>query len=466
MAGIGFALRKIVRQDSLTSIAQALVFSSLIAAGPWIVSVVALSVIAFVVERQANVEYLNDFRAVITYNFQFCPILVSSLSIISTRYFADLLSRRETGQLSGLIAGGLISIVALTAPVSIVFYFYGVSVPQEMAFAAALNFVILGIVWYLSIFASAIRDYLFVCLAFIVGFALATLLAICAAPIFGAMGMVVGLSIGLLFVAALILGRLLSMFDMHVENPFAFLLGFKLYPELAIGSFLFSAATWADKWVMWLAPEATRSSAGFVFFTGYETSMFLAGLTGIPVLGLFVLTIETGFFERCINYHSAILGHCDLDTIEPLRKDLVTHTLRSLRNYIVVQGFIVALLLFCTPRLFEIFGLKFQDLGMFRFALFGNFCFMLLMFITILLSYFDSRRAVCIVQSLFLILNIVASAYSLQLGRDYYGYGYFIASASSAIVGIAFLAETLRELPYHTFVINNSQTPSLRDPAL
>ncbi len=419
MAGIGFALRKIVRQDSLTSIAEALIFSSLIAAGPWIVSVIALSVVAFIVERQANADYLEDFRAVVTYNFQFCPILVSSLSIISTRYFADLLSRKETGQLSGLIAGGLICTVALTAPVSIAFYFYVVSVPQEMAFAAALNFVILGVVWYVSIFASAIRDYVFVCLAFIAGFSLATLLAICAAPLFGAMGMVIALSIGLLLVAALILGRLLSMFDATVEHPFAFLAGFNLYPELAFGSLLFSAGTWADKWVMWLAPEATQSPAGFLFFNSYETSMFLAGLTGIPVLGLFVLTIETGFFERCISYHSAIIGNCELDTIEPLRKNLVTHTLRSLRNYIVLQGFTVALLLFFTPRLFEMFGLKFYDLGMFRFALFGNFCFMLLMFITILLSYFDARRSVCIVQSLFLIINHAPTNYSLGLGRDY-----------------------------------------------
>lgn len=464
MAGVGFTLRRIVRQDSLGGIAEALVFSSLIAAGPWIVSIIALTAIALVIERQPTAHYLDDFRAIVTYNFQFCPILVSSFAVISTRYFADLLSKKETSGFSGLIVGGLISVFAVTLPCAAWIYFRLVSLPLETAVAATINFISLGIVWYLSIFSSAIRDYLFVCIAFIVGFTLATVLAIYSASTFGTVGMLIGLTLGLLTVAALLLSRLLGMFDAEIIRPFEFLGGFRHYPELAIGSLLFSIGTWVDKWIMWLAPEATHTSTGFVFFTGYETAMFLAGLTGIPVLGLFVLTIETGFFERCISYHSAILGHCQLSAIEPLRKNLVNHTLRSLRNYLVLQGFIVALLIFCAPRLFEIFGLKFQELGMFRFALFGNFCFLLVMFITILLSYFDARRSVCIVQSVFLALNIICTFYSLSLGRAFYGYGFFIASATSAIIGIALLAQTLRELSFHTFIRNNAQTSSRHEP--
>lgn len=269
--------------------------------------------------------------------------------------------------------------------------------------------------------------------------------------------MLISFSLGLFTVAALLLSRLLSMFSTNIKAPFEFLSGFKNYPELAIGSLFFSIAVWVDKWIMWLAPEATHSISGFSYFNAYDTAMFLAGLAGIPVLGLFILTIETGFYEKCLAYHSAILEHCPLETIEPLRKDLVSHTLRSMRSYLVLQGSITALLIFYAPRLFEALSFKFQDLGMFRFALFGNFCLMLIIFVTILLSYFDARRSVCAIQTCFLVLNAFCTYYSLHFGHNYYGYGFFIATAVSAALGIALIAKTLDQLPYHTFILNNKR---------
>jgi uncharacterized membrane protein len=59
---------------------------------------------------------------------------------------------------------------------------------------------------------------------------------------------------------------------------------------------------------MWMAPQREALSIGLISFPDYESSMFLAYRSVVPSLAAFILSIETGFFEkytRCLAISSA-----------------------------------------------------------------------------------------------------------------------------------------------------------------
>ena len=51
MAGIGFELRKLSRQETLSSVVRAGSHAAVIAAGPWLFTIASLAVISVTVER-------------------------------------------------------------------------------------------------------------------------------------------------------------------------------------------------------------------------------------------------------------------------------------------------------------------------------------------------------------------------------------------------------------------------------
>jgi len=89
MAGVGFILRKLSKQDNLIGSFQAYLFSALIATGPWLFTIFSLSMITLFAEKFVSIDVLNEFRRIIVYNFAFSLVITSPVFMIVTRYLAD-----------------------------------------------------------------------------------------------------------------------------------------------------------------------------------------------------------------------------------------------------------------------------------------------------------------------------------------------------------------------------------------
>src|SRR3546814_10356580 len=81
-------------------------------------------------------------------------------------------------------------------------------------------------------------------------------------------------------------------------RSFAFLRYFPRFWQLALFGFAYNLTIWCDKLVLWLAPDAERTAVGLISNPAYDSAMFLANMTTVPVLAIFIIAIETEFFER------------------------------------------------------------------------------------------------------------------------------------------------------------------------
>ncbi|MBV8732395.1 MAG: exopolysaccharide Pel transporter PelG [Acidobacteriia bacterium] len=456
MAGIGFELRKLLDRDDLIGIAEGYGHAALATSGPWLFTIVALSVILLVGGPAAPPEDLAAFRLIVVYNFSLTLVLTAPVAIVLTRYLADSIHAKNVEQAPAALLGGLLLTYAAAAPIGGFLYLWYAQLDRLARIAAFTDFLLIAGIWTVSVFLTALKDYRALTWSFGFGLAIGIVSAILLAGSWGAPGMLMGLNVGLAVTLFSLMARIFAEYPTRAQLPFAFLPYFRKYWELALAALAYNLAVWADKWIMWLAPEHQLLRMGFLSFPDYESATFLAYLSVVPSMAAFTVTIETGFFEKYARFYDDILRHVSYGRIESNHKDLIQSLMEGGRNFVVLAGSISFAGILLAPQIFESLGISFTQLGIFRLSLLGAFFHVGFLFLMVILTYFDLRRMVLAVACLFLGANCLFTLVTLKLGFAWYGYGYFLAALTAFSAAFLALGHFLQRLPYATFVRNNS----------
>ena len=70
MAGIGFQLRKLSRQETISSVVAAAGHAAVIAAGPWLFTIFSLAAITALTEEIVGRQTVSTFRVIVIYAFE------------------------------------------------------------------------------------------------------------------------------------------------------------------------------------------------------------------------------------------------------------------------------------------------------------------------------------------------------------------------------------------------------------
>lgn len=215
-------------------------------------------------------------------------------------------------------------------------------------------------------------------------------------------------------------------------------------------------AAWVDKWIMWFVPEREQLPSGMISYPNYDGAMFLAYLTIVPAMAVFIVNLETRFFEAYQKFYRDIQGHAVLERIHENHRTIVDTLKESARNVTVLQACVAFLAVLTAPQLFQWAGISMFQISMFRIGVLGAFCHVLILFLTIVLSYFDLRRKMLYVSGVFLVTNAVFTYATTKMGFAYYGYGYFLSCLVTLLYAYALTAREVLRLPYLSFVLSNA----------
>ena len=94
MAGIGYVLKKLVKEDTYTGDFKANLYSLVISSGPWLFAVICIAGLFIFTGYEARYDMLV-FRAVIVYVYAFSLISSSFFQLILTRFISDKLYQRN-----------------------------------------------------------------------------------------------------------------------------------------------------------------------------------------------------------------------------------------------------------------------------------------------------------------------------------------------------------------------------------
>ncbi|MBM3788726.1 MAG: hypothetical protein FJW35_00075 [Acidobacteria bacterium] len=455
MAGIGFELRKLTRRDDLLGVLQGTAHSALASTGPWLFTIVALAGIVLIGSNFVSREESFTFQLIVIYNFAFSLVMSAPVVLLITRLLADSIYVKQVERAPALFLFSLIVLFASQLLLVAPFYLLYVDLDAGARLAAMANFFLVTGVWVASVFLTALKDYRSVSASFAVGVTASLIGCAFLASRANVTGMLLGFNIGLAIIVFALAARIFAEYPYPVTGPLRWRMNAGRYWELALGGFIYNLAIWIDKWVMWLAPERKVLPSGMVSYPDYDSGMFLAYLSIVPAMAVFVFGVETDFFEKYLRFYREIQRHASYEAIRKYHGAIIRSLLRSMRNLSVLQGSICMVTILLAPMIFDLLGLSFTQIGIFRFGVLGALFHVLFLFTTIILSYFDLRRAALLLQLVFLSTNALFTWWSLQMGFAWYGYGYLLAAVVTFAVALLAAVHFIGRLPYQTFVRTN-----------
>ncbi len=449
MAGIGFKLRRIFERDSYIDSLRGLLYSTALAGGPIFFSIFSLILLALYSTFLRPGE-MDIFLVTIVYVFAFSLISTGVSQLLITRYLSDLLYVGKTDRIlpTFTTALGMTVLVQIVIGLPFVLTWQIDFLYKATAFVL---FIIIGCVWQLMTFLSAVKNYKIVLYAFVIGLGLGFALALYLGDKFGLPGFLHGYAIGQMVLFFILLSRIFIEFRSSARPDFDMLVYFKKMPQLVITGLCYNLGIWVDKIVFWFSPEGAQIHSFLYAFTDYDGANFVAYLTVIPSYTYFFVKVETEFFSRIRYYFQAILSKASLKKIHETKESISVTVKESLIGLIKIQGVVTLVCLLFSNELASLFGLPPLGALILEKALVAVFLQMLLLTLMIFMMYFDIKPQLVLVALVFVSSNIGLTLVTLKLGYFFYGYGYLFACLLAVICSYVLLNRHVYDLEYRTF---------------
>lgn len=340
MAGIGFELRKIFEENTISSKMRGYSYATLISVGPMIVSVLMIIIISTILKIM-KIDILN--REIITssimYAYIFSMISVSGFVMVISRYISDKIYIGDvTDVLASLV--GVISInLLLGGSMAIIFF---VNSPLDFIFKmlSYMFFLELSILYILIAYISALKDYMRIVKGFSIGAAstivLSLILIILKMEI--ARSILLGLVIGFLITIILLIFSIKSYFNSMSSNVFSFVKYIFNMPYLFLINLFYTLGLFVHNFIIWKFSDISITiNSSYIISRTYDNATFFAILTIIPATVLFVIRVETSFYEKYRKFTTSLDSGGSLRDILIAKKEMISVLKRELINIMKVQ---------------------------------------------------------------------------------------------------------------------------------
>lgn len=468
MAGIGFRLQKLFQEDYFSSRVKAYGFSLFVTAGPWLILILTITGTRYLLSlfHTIPIEEQKLFSISLSYCFIFSLIVYGGLQLVVTRYIADLLYEQKVDDIYPSFIG-MIRIVSVLA--FIIWLVFAIFTPLVLYYKFMLLFLFfsLNIIWIQSIYLTAAKDYQSIAYAFLSGslvfiagvlwlsFSHLTVSFLHGYAFLLLTSFAIGIFVTLLWLSIV----MLRMFPTgKVKTPYTFLSYIDRFPELFWSGLLYNIGIWVCNFTIWFGEGREVVAGSFLYHPIYDTTVFWAYLTILPTYVIFVVSVETRFYERYKKYYGAVNSGGTLKQILAL-KDSMNLVLRQevyrlLRN----QGIVSILVIFSVWIYLSQASLSLLTFSIFQLTTLGAFSNGMVLVLTLLMLYFEDRKGAYRTSAIFFFGNLIFSILLLPLGYNGYGIGFVAGSGIAFLYAFARLFNYVQDIDYHTFCQSNMQT--------
>ena len=454
MAGIGFELRKYLDEDSFTGTFKAYGFSGLISAGPWVLSILGVMLIGIVaLSQKVGGQEVEQFTTSVTWIMGTSLILSGMLQLVFTRYIAD----RSFEGLQKLINPNLFGAMLLTTLVSgllgiaaLMLFF----TEQSLSYKALMlsNFVTLNNVWIVVIFVAGLKKFKLILCAFLVGYGTTVCLSILLIP-YGINGLLSGLLTGHAVLLFTMLAVVLPDSPVTDTVRIDFVRRKQIFPVLIFVGLFYNLGIWIDKFLFWFHPSTSEAIIGPLRASLiYDLPIFLAYLSIIPGMAVFLLRIEADFAQAYEGFFNAVRGNASLQEVETLGNEMILAVREGIFQIIKVQGITVLILYMMGPKIVAWLGISDKFIHLYYIDLVGVAAQVLMLAVLNVLFYLDRLNDAFWLTLTLLVTNSVFSWMTLQMGPQFYGYGFGLSMTFTAFVGIFLLSSELENIEFRTFM--------------
>ncbi len=458
MAGIGFTLKKLFTEESFTQRTKAYLYSALVAAGPWIAAVLTVNALVILSQWIIETNIQRDlFMGTIVYSFVFSQILTAPWQLVITRYISDKLYLK-TYEYIKPSSIGLTKLVGLTNLAAVTLFYFNKDLPIPYKLMSIMLFVILTMIWIIMVYLSAVKDYGLIAKAYILGGVVTLVLGILFAnyPLpfadFQAgsnllFSYITGMTITLIILAYTFFGN----FKYGNNMQYDFLRILDKYPSLFMIGLFYTTGLWIDDILMWFSFVGVSIYNTYLYAPLYDNAIFLAYLTIIPTMVLFIVSIEIEFYDTYKKYYSLVNGNGTYRQILIANKEMRRSLYRQVAYTFEIQALLSLTLILTAPQLFFIFGGPIIVRSIFQISAVGALFNIFVFVIMLIMLYFEARVRAVLITVCFFVTNLFFTLYFIPFGLEFYGYGFMLSSITTFIFASTIAVRFLRSVDYVTF---------------
>ncbi len=455
MAGIGFEIRKLMVPEKLFGTVRAYTYAGLISSGPWIFSILGILVLGLITQDRLHEDFqITQFQTSLTNLIAGSLIFSGFLQLAFTRYVADQSFLKHENYIMPSFNGALLLMAAssgIFAMGVILFTFQGLSLLY--CFLMEGTFILLCCIWMSVTMLMGLKRYKSILFSFIIAYGTAVALGY-SLTYMGLNGLLIGFFVGHVFLFAVVLAIIYEGYPSDHVISFDFLVPGKIYISLIFSGVMFNLAIWIDKYIFWFHPYTGSSVIGpFHSSNIYDLPIFIAYLSLIPGMAIFLLRVETDFMSYYSKFYNAIVRGGTLFQINEAHSHLVTAGQKAIIDVAKIQGASVLIILVSAKPILTALGISSIHLNLLYIDSVGVALQLIFMSIVNLFFYLDRRYIALFLTSLFFVLNTIFSIMSIHYGPNFYGYGFTGALIISVIVSILFLNNAFDKLEYKTFML-------------
>lgn len=451
MAGIGFRLREMAQRKTFIEWLKLYSYSAVIFSGPWLISILALAALSTFVVPSVLEHDVRLFVVIVVYIYCFSLIMTGFIQLVVTRYVSDeFYLRRPESVVPAFIGAVALTSICQTIIGAIALYFADLDLLNKVV--ALGLYVIVSIIWIEMLFLSASKDYAQVVMAFAVGYLASFIAGQVLGTIFGLEGLTIGFLVGQVTLSVLLMYRIFSEYRFGMGFNFKFLSYVRRYPSLVATGVLYNVAIWIDKVIYWYSPSGLHIHGYFYTHFPYDSAMFIAYVTVLPTIAIFLLRVETDFYLSYKNYYGAIIHKASYTQILERKRDMANVLISATKTAAIYQGATTSAVIVLMPYLISLLGLDPVLTPVFRVAAGGALFHGALAVLMILLLYFDFRGSALFTASVFFLSNGAFALLATTMGDSAMGYGYLAACLLSFGVGLGVFINRFKNLEYLTFM--------------
>jgi len=456
MAGIGFELKKLLKDESWFGLFKTYFYAGALSSGPWVLSIVGILLVGIIgiTVKQSASTWINEYLVSVTWLMSLSLVLSSLYQLVFIRFMADQIYLKK----HEIILPNFLSVLALSTFINgligvilwLVFFRELDYVYTSLMF---VNFVLLCNIWLVVIFVAGMRRYKTILKVFFIAYVCIVSLSLLLSS-FGINGFLFSFLLGHSILFFLLFVMIVQEFDAKKLFQFDFFQRKNIYLILIPIGIFYNLGVWIDKWIFWFSPSTSDSVNGVLRASIiYDMPIFIAYISIIPGMASFLLRIETDFVDKYKSYYTAVNGSSTLAEIKYQRDNMIQSIYFAYLEIIKVQGVTLVLFILMAKDIFKWLDLSPLYLPIFYLDLLSTAILVLFLATLNLFFYFNLlKQAFWLTLGLF-VLNALFSMMSIYLGVAFYGYGFVLSVTISSLMGMYVLSGEVDRLEYLTFML-------------
>lgn len=455
MAGIGFELKKLFNRRTLTGHAMAYGYSAVITAGPFaLLTGMVLAIQLLFAQYGIGAEDSQLYVSSVIYPFVFSQLIACGFVIIITRYLADCLYEGEYGNVSGSCYGAIVMAQAAGAAAALLFY-WDKPLPLHLKLVTYGFFAEMTAMWVQMVYLTALKDYKSIFASYMAGAGISIVLAwlnlqygFCE-PVAGTL-LAMCIGVGILDLCFMV--QIVRYFGYPPDGMnFAFLPYFEQHYRLFWLMIFYTLSIYAANFIIWHSSWGVLVAGTYLYSPRYDVITFYAFLSILPIMIMFVVSMELKFYEQYAVYFTYITQKGNLREVDDSRKDLLYTLWTEFKNIMEFQLVFSLIFLGLGGYFLSLGGVPYQDVNVYRLLVLGAFFCGILQVVYTLLLYLEDQQGALMITGSFLLANLFLGIAGQFIGEATYGFTFFLSAMLGCAIAIWRLQYFCQRINYFVF---------------